>query len=125
MEAKEAINRYSNLVAKEAMARQMLQEELDALIPQEIKDRMAELNAEFEPQLENLHQQIVQIEGALKEYVLQVGETLKGEGHMFVYSKGRISWDTKSLEGYAKAHPELLVFREEGKPSCSVRKVGK
>lgn len=125
MQAKEAINRYSDLVAKEAMARQMLQEELDALIPQEIKDRMAELKAEFEPQLDALQQQIVEIESVLKEYVVTVGETLKGTDHMFVYAKGRVSWDTKSLEGYAKAHPELLVFKSEGKPSVSVRRVGK
>ena len=125
MQAKEAINRYSDLVAKEAMARQMLQEELDALIPQENKDRMAELKAEFEPQLDGLQQQIMEIEGVLKEYVVTVGETLKGTDHMFVYAKGRVSYDTRRLEGYAEAHPEILVFRSEGKPSVSVRKVSK
>ena len=124
MEANEALDRYSELVKQEEEARKTLEFELEALIPKQLRDRMLEIRAEREPQLQSLQAQRSELEDKLKEYVLQVGETLKGKEHMFVFSKGRVSWDTKSLEGYVKAHPELLVFRSEGKPSVSIRKVG-
>ncbi len=42
---------------------------------------------------------------------------------MAIYSKGRMSWDGKRLDGYATAHPEILAFRSEGQPSVSIREV--
>lgn len=38
------------------------------------------------------------------------------------YGQLRVSWDTKALDGYAAAHPEIQQFRIEGLPSVSVRK---
>ena len=125
MEAKEALNNYSNLVAHEAGLVRLLEEKIQELIPSEIKLEIEQLKARFQPKLDDARKDILLLEEDIKEYVVTVGETLKGTDHMFVYAKGRVSWDTKSLEGYAKAHPELLVFRSEGKPSVSVRKVSK
>ncbi len=44
---------------------------------------------------------------------------------MAVWSKGRETWDTKSLDGYALAHPEIASLRKVGDPSVSIRKINK
>ena len=33
---------------------------------------------------------------------------------MTVYTKGRTSWDSKRLDGYALAHPEIAACRTVG-----------
>jgi hypothetical protein len=59
--------------------------------------------------------------GEIKEAVLEHGSTIKGEDLMAVWSKGRTSWDTKKLDGFAAAHPEILQFKSSGKPSISIK----
>jgi len=122
MKAIEAIDKYSKLVEQETLVRQMLQDELQSLISQEIKDRMEELKAEFEPRIEQLSEEKSALESEIKSEVLEAGRTVKGTYHSFVWSKPRVSWDTKALDGYAAAHPEIAQFRTEGSPSVSVRK---
>lgn len=59
----------------------------------------------------------------LIEEVLRVEESVKGGKLQAVFSKGRTTWDTKKLEGYALAHPELNELKRVGKPSVSVKEV--
>ena len=33
------------------------------------------------------------------------------------YRKGAVRWDTKWLDGYSTAHPEILKYRKQGEPS--------
>ncbi len=61
------------------------------------------------------------IEQQVRESVLNTRETVRGISLMVVYTKGRVTWDTKALDGYATGHPELLPFRKEGDPSVSIR----
>lgn len=55
--------------------------------------------------------------------VLEKGESIKGELLQAVFSKGRTTWDTPALAGYAIAHPELNKLKKVGKPSVSIREV--
>jgi len=57
----------------------------------------------------------------LREDCISVGESVKGSHLQVVYSSPRVTWDTKGLDGYAIAHPEITIFRREGKPSASIR----
>ncbi|CAK0771531.1 hypothetical protein CCP3SC15_4350001 [Gammaproteobacteria bacterium] len=41
---------------------------------------------------------------------------------MAVYTKGRVSWDSKKLDGMMILVPELASARKEGEPSVSIRK---
>lgn len=123
MTAEGTINTYSKKVAQRDQLILDMQAKCDDLIPQEIKDQIEDVKFEIMPDIELLNVEILAYETKLREYVLAVGKTLANQHHMFMWSKGRVSWDTKSLEGYAKAHPELLVFRKTGQPSVSVRKV--
>jgi hypothetical protein len=57
----------------------------------------------------------------VKESVIAGGESVKGEFLHAVYVKGRTTWETKLLDGFAAAHPEILQFRKVGEPSVTIR----
>jgi hypothetical protein len=94
---------------------------LDAIYTAEIKARMAEIEAEFSTKTEGVTENIAALEAEIKQAVIEHGESVKGSLFHAVFAKGRVSWDTKSLDGYAAAHPELLSFRKQGEPSVSIR----
>jgi hypothetical protein len=82
------------------------------------------LDAEYDPALETASGKLAALESEIKQATAEHGETVKGVYFMAVYSKPRVSWNTKALDGYAAGHPEILQFREEGKPSVSIRAKG-
>ena len=94
---------------------------LDEVYSAEIKQRMAEIEAEFAGKTEAVNENIASLEAEIKQAIIAHGASVKGSVFHAVFTKGRVSWDTKSLEGYATAHPELLTFRKEGEPSVSIR----
>jgi len=59
----------------------------------------------------------------IKEVVIKSGESVKGNFLQAVYSKGKITWDTKALEGYAVVHPEVNQLKKVGEPLVSIRDI--
>jgi hypothetical protein len=90
----------------------------------DIKKAEADINTEFAIKSEAVDENIAKLTAEIKNDVLQLGGTVKGEHMMAVWSKGRVSWDTKALDGVVALHPELAQFRKEGEPSVSIRKIG-
>ena len=123
MSPEDALAFYSSIVISKDNLQAEMQEAIDQAIPQEVKDRIEDIKAELQPNIDRLNETISLYEGRLKEYVIQVGETLKGEYHMVVPAKGRTTWNTKGLQGYAIAHPEIEVFKSVHDPSASIRRV--
>ena len=95
---------------------------LESVMTPEIKEKLAEIDAEFDPKVDDLTQKRSMLEAEIKQEVLAAGRSIKGTYHNFSWPKPRVSWDTKALSGYAAGHPEILQFRAEGSPSVSVRK---
>jgi len=122
MDIYEKIEKYSDLGVGIDLIHQEKQALIDTVLTPEIKERLAEIDAEFDPKVEQLLQEKSQLEAEIKDEVLNAGRTIKGTYHSFVWSKPRVSWDTKALDGYALAHPEIAQFRKPGKPSVSVRR---
>ena len=122
MDIYEKIEKYSDIGFGIDLIHQEKQALIDEVLTPEIKEKLAEIDAEFEPKIEQLLQEKSQLEAEIKDEVLTAGRTVKGTYHSFVWSKPRVSWDTKALDGYALAHPEIQQFRTEGNPSVSVRK---
>ena len=122
MDIYEKIEKYSDLCFGIDSINQEKQALIDTVLTPEIKEKLAEIDAEFDPKIEEILQQKSTLEAEIKQEVLQAGRTVKGTYHAFVWSKPRVSWDTKALDGYAAAHPEIAQFRTEGSPSVSVRK---
>jgi hypothetical protein len=122
MDIYEKIEKYSDIGFGIDLIHQEKQALIDTVLTPEIKEKLAEIDAEFDPKVEEIVQQKSMLESAIKMEVLEAGRTVKGTYHSFVWSKPRVSWDTKALDGYALAHPEIQQFRTEGNPSVSVRK---
>ncbi len=94
--------------AKRAEIMATVQEQLDAL------------SLEYEPLIDTGRERLQALEAQAKEQVILRGQSAKVNGLAVTYVKGRTSWDTKALDGYAAAHPEIEKFRTDGNPSARV-----
>jgi DNA repair exonuclease SbcCD ATPase subunit len=91
-------------------------------IPEEVRARLDEIEAEFGDKAEFVQQNIAAIEAQIITQVKDAGETKKGAGWSAVYYKGRISWDTKKLDGMIALIPQLSTARNEGEPYVTFRR---
>jgi phage host-nuclease inhibitor protein Gam len=94
-----------------------------AEIMKAVQEELAALEAEYTPLLETAAERVRALEVEIKDEVARHGASVKGRHFHAVYVRGRVSWDTKSLDGYARVHPEVLAFRKEGEPSISLRAI--
>jgi len=88
-----------------------------------VMPEIAALDTEYEPMMEAVTEKAGELEAVVRDSVLQTCASAKGAHLHAIWMKGRVSWDSKKLDGYAAAHPELNAFRSEGAPSVSIRKV--
>ena len=96
---------------------------IDEILTAEIKAKLAEIDAEFSDKTSAVNENIANLEAEVKEAVKGLGASVKANFLHAVWVKGRVSWDTKAMDGYAVGHPEILFMRNEGEPSVSLRKV--
>lgn len=114
------------LAAKQERLHQILAEKEQALekILAPVKAEMEAVEALYAADILGLSAEISGTEFGIKDAVIDLQESVKGDRLHAVYAKGRVSWDNAKLEGYAVAgHPEIMDFRSEGKPSVSMRTV--
>jgi len=103
------------------------QKELGEVIEQaflnclDLKERYVEIQLN----LEVMTKKRCELIEVINKAVLESGGSIKGEKLQAVFSKGRITWDAKSLSGYALAHPEINELKKVGKPSVSIREIKK
>ena len=93
----------------------------DAILTTEIKAQLDEIEAERKTAMDALNGGIAGLTQEIKAEIIQHGSSIHGKFLAAIWSKGRVSWDTKALDGYAAAHPEIAPFRKEGEPSVSIR----
>ena len=86
-----------------------------------VQPELDAIDAQFADELLSKRADYEEIEKQIRGDVLKAGQSFKGDYWHFVYSKGPVTWNTQALEGYCKAHPELLEYRKEGKPSVAVK----
>lgn len=99
-----------------------LQESIDKVYTQRIRDKVEALRTTFAENNSVIDAEISELENSIRQDVIDEGATIKGSNLMAVYNKGRITWDTKGLDGFMVAHPEIEVFRSVGDPSVTIRK---
>ena len=115
------IEQLKNLDAQREIIRLDKQKAIDAVLTDEIKAKLAAIDAEFDPLTDAVNETIGVLESEVKTAVLSHGASVKG-AYTAVFYKGRVSWDTKALNGYAAAHPEIEQFRKVGNPTVSIRR---
>ena len=114
----EVLEQLAELYAK----RDLLTIDKSKAMPDEIKKIVAEIDEEYQPKFDEVNKQIETLEAKVKESVIACGETVKGFGLQAVFTKGRVTWDSKVLDGLMIAVPELKQARKEGQPSVSIRR---
>jgi hypothetical protein len=118
----EKLKRLSALYTeREALAAQK-RALIDQVLTPEIKTRLEEIDAEFAEKDEGAAANIEALEGEIKQDTLALGETVKAAGFQAVWTKGRVTWDSKGLSAFSENHPEILQFRKEGEASVSIRR---
>ncbi|MBN2004079.1 MAG: hypothetical protein JXA21_12055 [Anaerolineae bacterium] len=106
-----------------------IQDLLDALA--ELQEQMEVITAPLEKQITALEkqlteetaeiaEQIIALQKAIKRAVITHGTTIQSSRLRAIYIQPRVVWDTKRLDGYAEAHPEIKVFRKLGDPSVRI-----
>ena len=88
-----------------------------------IAQRKAEIEAEFAGKAEAVDDNIRKLTEEIKAEVKAIGASVKADHFQAVYVKGRITWDTSKMDGYAVGHPEVLFMRREGEPSVTLRRI--
>lgn len=65
------------------------------------------------------------MESKIQKAVAALGRSVRGLTWSALYRKPytRVSWNTKALDGYAAAHPEILPFRKETGVGANIRLV--
>jgi hypothetical protein len=117
------IDQLANFQAQRDVLELQKQALIDQLIPPEIKARIEEIEAEFGGKRQAVDENISELENELKAEVIRHGASVKGSFLRVVYHTGRVTWDTKSLEAYARARPEVMEFRKQGEPYVVIQKI--
>ena len=123
MEIEQKLDQLADLQAQADVIRMKFNDLRDGVMTPEIKQALADIDAEERTTLEAMSEGISKMTASVKDDILKLQATVKGKYLQAVYAKGRVSWDTKSLDGYAAGHPEIAQFRKEGDPSVSIRNV--
>lgn len=116
------LDNLAELLSQIDATRLHYQELKDAVLTAEQKQQLADIDAELATAIQPAHVMSAILEADIKTEVIKHGASVKGAHMQAVWLKPRVSWDTKALDGYSAAHPELLAFRKEGEPSVSIRK---
>jgi len=99
----------------------------------ELEEQRAAAAADFDMRIKDIEYQrdqataeldaaIEQCRASVKTGVLDLGRTVKVDGWMATWNKPRVNWNTKVLDGFAVAHPELLNLRTIGEPTVTIRR---
>ena len=115
------IAQLSELDAQRELIRLDKQKAINTVLTDEVKAQLSAIDVEFDQMTQAVNDTVGVIETDIKLGVLAHGATVKGV-YTAVYGKGRITWDTKALGGYAAAHPEIEQFKKTGSPSVSIRR---
>jgi hypothetical protein len=97
------------------------QNNINEILTDEIKEKLTSIEDYFASALTKIGNQIVDMEHEIKDAVIANGKSIKGV-YTVSYIKGRVSWDTKALDGVAVFYPEIKEFRKAGKPSARIKR---
>jgi hypothetical protein len=89
----------------------------------EVEDIMRKKTQHLQNEVDECNTEIGILENMVKQFTLKRGKSFKGKFLQTVYSKGKTTWDTNALDGYAVINPDILRFKKTGTPSVSIRAI--
>ena len=92
-------------------------------IPAEVLQAIVVIDAQFDPMIADIQTSISALEQQIRDHVLKLEKSVKGTSLQAVLTPGRVTWDTRALDGVAATIPEIARFRRVGQPSVTIRPV--
>lgn len=86
-----------------------------------VQPELDAIDAEMEPGLKALAARLATTEAAAKEALRAYGRSFFHGRVKGTYQRGRVTFESKGLQQYAEAHPEVNRFRKVGQPIVSIR----
>lgn len=126
MTIEELLDQLADLQAAPAAIRLQKEALVDTILSVEIRAALADIDAEFAEPLKAAEEAATQIELEIRDAVLAAGKVdgpYRGQFLTASWVKGRVSWDSKKLDGLMLAIPALAGARKEGEPSVTIRRV--
>ena len=123
MNTKNMLNAYADLQDQKAFLGLKKQELIDQVLTEEVKQQLDDIDFEFAEMCIRDSLSIADVADKIKFQVISEGASVKGERFRASFVKGRVTWNTKALEGYVIANPEINVFRKVGNPSVRLAAV--
>ena len=120
---KDLLSRLDNSKAAREVFVKRREDMMNSVITDEIKQQLKDIDAELKPDFAQIDEVIANLTAEVKDACVEHGESVKGEHMRVSFIKGRVTWNSKGLEGYAVGNPEVLAFRKEGNPYASVKNV--
>jgi len=117
------LDKLSELEAQQDALRLKKTELINGVLTEEIRQQIADIELEFSPDEKALAEVIQAMNDMVKKATIVHGGSVSGAHRQAVYCEGKVSWDTKGLEGYAAARPELLAFKKQGLPYVSIKSI--
>ncbi len=117
------LDKLANFLAQRDVFSLQKKELINQVLTPEIRARLDEIEAEFAGKMEAVDANIAALEDEIRQEALRQRASVKGSFLRVLWHKGRVSWDTKSLDDYARSHPEVTAFRKQGEPYVSIVKI--
>jgi len=122
-ELTDKLDKLANFLAQRDVFSLQKKALIDQVLTPEIRARLDEIEAEFAGKMEAVDANIADLEEEIRQEALRQRASVKGSFLRVIWHKGRVSWDTKSLDEYARSHPEVSAYRKQGEPYVSIVKI--
>lgn len=113
------MNKYMEMKAEVEKLGEEKRRLIEEAMPQEVRQRVAEIEAEFAGKAETAEQALAGLEEAIKAAVVASQASLAVEGLKASYHAGRVTWDAKGLDAAMATNPQVAEaigqYKKQGK----------
>lgn len=123
MSAKEHLDQIARLQWDIRQLEEARDTRIAEILPQDVRALLNHIEVECNTAVEAINKKITELTAKVKDEVVFRGESVKGtSGMIAIFQPGRVTWNSKALDGYALEHPEILALKKEGEPFVTIRK---
>lgn len=109
-----ALETYTDLEVHASIIRQEFEDAKFKLIPEEIRHQLVELDRQQQEKIEKTQTSLAKLKAEIVKATEDLGESVNTpKGIRSAIYTVRTEWDSKRLDGYAVAHPDILQLQSK------------
>ncbi|UYN90844.1 MAG: hypothetical protein KIT70_05660 [Anaerolineales bacterium] len=117
------MNQYVEMKAQAAQHESEKQRLIEDTLPPDVRQRVAEIEAEFAGKSQVAEEALAQLEEKIKAAVVAAQANVAVEGMKASYHSGRVTWDSKGLDEAMASNPQIAEaigqYKKQGKDYAS------